>query len=104
MATTMSIALTDKPPVECYGRRSDLQLPSSADYVMENLDRYAAPDFIPNCESPPVAAVGVLVQCLCVCVLCCAEPMLSLRCACACAVPVLCCVLCSDLFSRLVLS
>lgn len=35
---------------EVYGRRSDLQLPSSADYVMENVDRYAASDFIPNAE------------------------------------------------------
>lgn len=25
-------------------------MPSSADYVMDNLDRYAQPDFIPNAE------------------------------------------------------
>jgi len=35
---------------ECYSRRSDLQLPSSADYIMANLDRYAAPDFVPSPE------------------------------------------------------
>ena len=35
---------------ESYSRRSDLQLPSSADYIMANLDRYAAADFIPNAE------------------------------------------------------
>lgn len=35
---------------ECYGKRSELQLPSSADYIMANVDRYASPDFIPNPE------------------------------------------------------
>jgi len=35
---------------ECYARRSDLQLPSSADYIMANLDRYAALDFVPSPE------------------------------------------------------
>lgn len=38
------------PIQACYERRSDLQLPSSADYIMANVDRYAAPDFIPNSE------------------------------------------------------
>lgn len=35
---------------ECYERRSDLQLPSSADYIMDHIDRYAAPDFVPSAE------------------------------------------------------
>lgn len=35
---------------ECYNKRSDLQLPSSADYIMNNVERYAAADFIPTPE------------------------------------------------------
>lgn len=35
---------------ECYGKRSELQLPSSADYIIDNVERYAAPDFIPTPE------------------------------------------------------
>jgi len=35
---------------ECYNRRADLQLPSSAEYIMSNLDRYCAADFIPTPE------------------------------------------------------
>merc|ERR1711916_69077 len=35
---------------ESYEKRADLQLPSSAEYIMSNLDRYAAADFIPNAE------------------------------------------------------
>jgi len=35
---------------ECYSRRADLQLPSSALFIMTNIDRYAAPDFIPTAE------------------------------------------------------
>jgi len=35
---------------ESYEKRADLQLPSSAEYIMSNLERYAAPDFIPSPE------------------------------------------------------
>merc|ERR1711916_389952 len=35
---------------ESYEKRADLQLPSSAEYIMSNLERYAAPDFIPSAE------------------------------------------------------
>lgn len=33
---------------QAYARRAELQLPSSAGYIMENIDRYGSADFIPT--------------------------------------------------------
>merc|ERR1711959_203199 len=35
---------------ESFEKRAELQLPSSAEYIMYNIERYAQPDFIPNGE------------------------------------------------------
>merc|ERR1719321_1543380 len=35
---------------QVYERRSEFQLPDSASYVFENVDRIAAPDFLPDTE------------------------------------------------------